>query len=154
MDLDFPSKRDAWLVAVLWLGAAMGVAGSVVVLASEGSLAARLALAAAMLASSALGPWVLYSTSYRVLATEIAVRSGPFRWRVPIATIESVAPSNSPLSSPACSLDRLRIDHLDARGRRRAILLSPADKAGFLAALTDRRPDLVSEGDRLRVRVS
>ena len=154
MDLDFPSKRDAWLVAVLWLAAAMGVAGSGVVLASAGPLAARLALAAGILSASAIGPWVLYSTGYRVLATEIAVRSGPFRWRVPPAAIESVAPSNSPLSSPACSLDRLRVDHLDARGRRRAILLSPADKRGFLAALAERRPDLVSEGDRLRRRVS
>lgn len=154
MDPDFPSKRDAWLVAVLWLAAAMGVAGALVVLASEGPLAARLALAAGILAASALGPWVLNATGYRVLATEIAVRSGPFRWRVPLAAIESVAPSDSPLSSPACSLDRLRVDYLDARGRRRAILLSPADKAGFLAALTARRPDLVSEGDRLRTRVS
>jgi hypothetical protein len=154
MDLDFPSKRDAWLVIVLWISTAMLVAGAIVTLASPGSLAARLALAAAMLGAGGFGPWVLQSTGYRVSAVEIAVRSGPFRWQVPLDAIESVVPSRNPLSSPACSLDRLRIGYRDAHGRSRAMLLSPADKSGFLAALAARCPGLVLTGDRLLARLS
>jgi hypothetical protein len=48
----------------------------------------------------------------------------------------------------------LRIGYRDAHGRRRAMLLSPADKSGFLAALAARRPDLVLTGDRLLARLS
>jgi hypothetical protein len=154
MDQGFPSKRDAWLAVVLWTGTAMLVAGAIVTLASPGPIAARLALAATMLAAGAFGPWVLYSTGYRVTAVEIAVRSGPFRWQVPLDAIESVVPSGNPLSSPACSLDRLRIGYRDAHGRSRAILLSPADKIAFLAALAARCPNLMLTGDRLLARLS
>jgi hypothetical protein len=154
MDQGFPSKRDAWLAVVLWIGTAMLVAGAIVTITSPGPILARFVLAATMLAAGAFGPWVLYGTGYRVTAAEIAVRSGPFRWQVPLAAIESVAPSRNPLSSPACSLDRLRVGYRDARGRGRAILLSPADKIGFLAALAARCPNLVLAGDRLLARLS
>jgi hypothetical protein len=99
MDLEFPSKRDVWLAVVVWTGTAMLVAG-------------------------AFGPWTLYGTGCHITAVEIAVRGGPFRWRVPLDAIESVVPSCNPLSSPA-------------------------DKSRFLAA---RCPALVLAGDRLLAR--
>jgi hypothetical protein len=74
--LDFPSKRDARLAVVLWIGSAMLVAG-------------------------AFGPWALYGTGHRVTAAEVAVRSVPFRWRVPLDVIESVVPSPNPRSPHA-----------------------------------------------------
>ena len=126
MDLEFPSKRDVWLAVVVWTGTAMLVAGAIVTLVSPGAITARLALVATMLGAGAFGPWVLYGTGYHVTAVEIAVRSGPFRWRVPLDAIESVVPSCNPLSSPA-------------------------DKSRFLAA---RCPALVLAGDRLLARLS
>ena len=49
------------------------------------------------------------------------------------SSIAGVRPTRSALSSPALSLDRLRIDH--GAGGRRTVLVSPADRAGFVQAL-------------------
>jgi hypothetical protein len=154
MDPVFPSKRDAWIVAVIWLSTAALVAGANVMLGSPGPFAARVALAAFMLLSGAFSLWVTYGTRYGVAATEIVVRSGPLRWRVPLAAITSIVPTSNPLSSPAVSLDRLRVVYRGANGRERALMLSPADKGGFLAAVAARCPSLTLSGDRLVPRVS
>ena len=72
--------------------------------------------------------WVLLGTYYSLEPTQLLVRSGPFKWRVPIADITSVTATSNPLSSPALSLDRLRIEY----GRGSAIMISPRDKEKFL----------------------
>jgi hypothetical protein len=149
MDLVFPSKRDGWLVVVIWVSVAGMAMALPIVAGAPGSVLARLAFAAILLGSGVSSIWVLYATRYTVGATDLDVRSGPFRWRVPLATITSVTPSKNPLSSPACSLDRLRVAYRSASGRERRLLLSPADKAGFLAAIAARVPTLTLAGDRL-----
>ena len=133
----FPSKRDAWIVAVIWLSGALLVGTAWIPLASDDFGARGLALALVHVAGAAFGFWVLYGTHYRVDEREVLVRSGPFRWRIPLDAITSVTPTTNPLSSPACSLDRLRIAYRGPRGER-ALLVSPDDKAGFLAALAAR----------------
>ena len=75
--------------------------------------------------------WLFASTDYRVSDGECLVRSGPFRWRIPLDDIEAVRATRNPLSSPALSLDRLEIRY--AGGRK--IMISPLDRAGFLAAI-------------------
>jgi len=153
MDPVFPSKRDTWIVAVIWLSIAVLIAGARVTLRSPAPFAARVSLSGVMLLAGAFSLWVTYATRYTVTATEILVRSGPLRWRVPLAAITSIVPSSNPLSSPAVSLDRLRVAHRGANGRARALLLSPADRAGFLAAVAARCPSLALVGDRLVPRV-
>ena len=83
-------------------------------------------------------PWVLAATDYTLTDTDLRVRSGPFRWRVPLHEIRSIAPTHNPLSSPALSLDRLRIEH----GERKWLMISPRDKDGFLRELESRRAAL------------
>jgi hypothetical protein len=79
------------------------------------------------------------------------VRSGQLRWRVPLAAIQAVHPTRSPLSAPALSLDRLRVEYR-VNGRQKQIVISPADRAGFYDSLVAAAPGLVKEGDRLRRR--
>lgn len=55
--------------------------------------------------------------------------------RVPLREIRLVRSTRNPLSSPALSLDRLRIEY-----GRRAIMISPDDKARFLEELQKRMP--------------
>ncbi len=74
---------------------------------------------------------LLIGTHYTVDRGELKIISGPFRWKVSIDEITSVEPTRSPLSSPALSLDRLRIRY----GKGRRVLVSPADKEGFLRAI-------------------
>ena len=133
----FPSKRDGWLVAVIWAAGALlvGTAWIPVVAAPFGAL--RVPLAVIHLGAAGFAFWVLYGTGYQVGERELVVRSGPFRWRIPVDAITSITPTTNPISSPACSLDRLRIAYRGARGEH-ALLVSPADRLGFLAALAAR----------------
>ncbi|MFD2787129.1 PH domain-containing protein [Hymenobacter rubripertinctus] len=82
--------------------------------------------------------WLLCSTYYEVQPEQQVLRvvSGPMVWRVPVSAIVSVRPSNDLLSSPALSLDRLCISY----GKYDSVLISPADRAGFLAALLQLNP--------------
>ena len=70
-------------------------------------------------------------THYTVADGELRVVSGPFRRTIPLAEITSIEPTRNPLSSPALSLDRLKVSY----GPKKYVLISPANKAGFLSAI-------------------
>lgn len=132
--LVFRSKVDAWLAAVLLTGAMASVGAVVAVAAVQAPLYALL-LSPIVLLGAVLPLWILMTTDYTLAGGELRVRCGPFRWRVPLHAIRAVEPTRDPLSSPALSLDRLRIDY----GRYESIMISPADKERFLSELERRR---------------
>ena len=142
----YRSKRDRWIIVVLWGANLVMLLSALRVWSSEEGLISRLGFAATMLAVTALVVWILESTRYELGASELVIRSGPFRWTIPLASIREVAPTNNPLSSPALSLDRLLIRY---PGRSLGIMISPEDKEGFLRELVLRSPGLVLEGGRL-----
>jgi hypothetical protein len=90
-----------------------------------------LALGFAVVVGVVLPAWMLLATDYRVERDDCRVRSGPFRWTIPVSEIQSVRPTRNPRSSPALSLDRLEITY----GGGRRLLVSPLDKDGFLSAI-------------------
>jgi len=140
----FPSKRDAWLTVLLLLAAgACGYAGFAQMFSAAG-IVLKVALLVFFLVFVVLILWILYGTSYLLTAELLLVRSGPFRFVVPLAAIESAMPSRNPLSSPACSLDRLLICY-----GRKSILLSPVRREKFLQELASRGKNLVVQGDRV-----
>ena len=136
----FASKRDAWLVAVLWIASLVdfAVAGWLLL----GSEPAPAFVAPLLLVAGVFQLHVLYAIDYSFEPDALRIRASFFRWRVPLAAIDSVEPTRNPLSSPASSLDRLLIRY----GRRR-IMISPEDKAGFLRALAARAPQLELSGE-------
>lgn len=142
--MTFSSKRDAWLSAVIWIGAlaCLGAAALIIWYGTGGRLDAIPAVLLA--ATAALLLWVLYGTRYTFSGGVLEARCGPFRFRVPLGDITSAEPSRDPLSGPACSLDRLLIRY----GSRR-ILVSPSDRRGFLDALVRHGAGLVRDGDRV-----
>ena len=79
--------------------------------------------------------WVMLGTYYEIEGNRQLVRSGPFRWRIPINEIEEMTPTHNPLSSPALSLDRLRIEYSGGR----SVMISPEDKDRFIAEIERRR---------------
>lgn len=145
----YVSKRDGWLVAVIWGASALATAALAPVLwvARFEPLAWLGGVAGAV--GMGLGPWILYGTGYVFESDHLLVRSGPFRWRIPFSEISFVEPSANPLSSPACSLDRLLIQY-----GPRQILVSPADRLGFLSRLAGLCPQLLLEGERLTPRAT
>ena len=140
----FRSKVDWWfrvvivLVIVTELGIVVGAAVSVRdPLTTTGIILGSLAVLAFLLS-------VLLNTSYTVERGVLKARSGPLCWKVPVDQIQSVEMTRSPLSSPALSLDRLRIRY----GKGRFILVSPADKFGFLRAIGQDGRTIVAPPDR------
>jgi hypothetical protein len=132
--LVFRSKVDGWLGAIVAAAVLAMLGGAWTTLSEnegvQGVLAALPGVIAAVLAV-----WVFFGTDYRLDVSELYVRSGPFRWRVPLREIRSVTPTRNPLASPALSLDRLRIDYGDGRW----IMVSPADSERFQRELEGRR---------------
>ena len=128
------SKIDAWLVAVLLSSIALLVAGLWMAHAQGGPLPLGL-IAPILLLGAGLPLWVLVGTHYTFVDDELVVRSGPFRWRIALREVRSVAPTRSPLASPALSLARLCIEY----GAGRSVMVSPVDKAAFLRELERRR---------------
>ena len=130
----YRSKVDTWLVAVLV--PAMVAAGVVGLMAfAAGTLVAVSYGAFIVAVGVALPWWLLRATHYTFAGGALVIRSGPFKWRVPVAEITHVSPTSNPLSSPALSLDRLRIEY----GRKRWIMISPLDREDFLRELEMRR---------------
>ena len=126
----FKSKIDRWLLYLLiavmiFEVVVMSIAATRVNSAGEATILIVAALAIVALIGS-----MLIGTHYTVEGDTLRIACGPFRKKVPIDAIESVEPTRNPLSSPALSLDRLLIRY----GSRR-IMVSPADKAGFLKAV-------------------
>ena len=127
----FRSRVDRWLLYVLvavivFEVFVLGIAAT----KAESPLAALGILAAALGIVVLIGS-VLMRTHYTVSGNNLRIASGPFGWSVPIDQIKSVKATRNPVSSPALSLDRLLIEY----GAGRRVLVSPADRRGFLKAL-------------------
>lgn len=137
--ITFRSKVDGWLATALVASAAASAIAVVIVGVVESPLLA-LAISPLLLLSVGLPMWLLGATSYTLDRTDLNVRCGPFAWRVPLREIRAVTATRNPLSSPALSLDRLRIDF----GRMGSIMISPQDKEGFMQELRKRVPSSAS----------
>lgn len=122
----YSSRIDMWLLAVLASALAVSIYASAVVLA--GSPAAWWALLLTAGIGIGLPLWLLMGTRYTLEQQQLIVRSGPFKWIIPIAQITSITPTRNPSSSPSLSLDRLRIEY----GRGNSIMISPRNKETFL----------------------
>lgn len=140
--LTFASRIDGWLLVVL-LGSAL-----VCLFAAGRIMLSQLPVpwwiaAILVLLGCVLPTWLLVATNYVLTATTLDVRSGPFKWRVPIADVTSIAATRNSASSPALSLDRLRIDYGDGRW----IMVSPLEKDRFVSELEQRRTRLGGQSD-------
>jgi hypothetical protein len=77
---------------------------------------------------------ILMFTTYTITSNSLRIRSGFFRWEIPIHKITGVKSTNDPSSSPALSLDRIRIEF----GQTESVTISPADKEEFIRNLRER----------------
>ena len=83
--------------------------------------------------------YVFFSIYYIIEGNSLLIRVGVlFNWKIEISTIQSIAESNSWISSPAVSLDRLKIKYK----KHSNVLISPKDKSGFIAQLTQINPQI------------
>ena len=87
-----------------------------------------------LLAGAALPWWVLNTTDYTVTDRSLEIRSGPFQWSISLAGITRIELTRNSASSPALSLDRLRIQY-EAGAQT---MISPENRRDFLAELRRR----------------
>lgn len=123
----YHSKADGWIAAVLSLSIAVSLYAIFEVLTTD-SPAAWWVVAISGGVGIGLPLWLLLSTRYRLEPRQLVVRSGPFKWRIQVADITGITPTSNALSSPALSLDRLRIDY----GHGSSLMISPRNKEQLL----------------------
>lgn len=75
---------------------------------------------------------LITATKYVISNDTLVVHNGFYKIKVPLESITSVKPTGNASASPALSLDRLRIEY----GQNKSVLISPKDKTGFLAAIS------------------
>ncbi|WP_042076873.1 PH domain-containing protein [Acinetobacter nosocomialis] len=76
----------------------------------------------------------VFNTYYVVENNTLIIKSLVFGWKININDITQIEPTHNPLSSPALSLDRLKISYIK-NGRIAKVMISPKDKEGFLNTL-------------------
>jgi hypothetical protein len=129
----YRSEIDTWLLITFRATSIVSVLALAPVL-YVGLSAATLIILPILALAVGLPWWILSTTTYTLTDRELLVRSGPFHWNISLRQITSVKPTRSPLSSPALSLDRLRIERDDGS----AIMISPERRRQFLDDLTRR----------------
>ena len=141
MPIIYRSKIDWWLAALLGYAIVFSAGYSIYMMAMGGPEYWWLALITTAVGAG-LPLWILLTTRYILEAETLFVKSGPLTWRVPIAEISDIRPTRNPLSSPALSIDRLRIEYSGCR----AIMISPREKEHFVAEIEKRRNILAGQG--------
>ncbi len=151
MDKVYRSKVDWWVGLIIAIGVVVILGNGIFLLVKpppDGSPAILAPIAIGMFLMAAFMAWILFSTRYTITARDLLVRSAFFRWRIPLEQITEVRPSHNPLSSPALSLDRLRVNYERPNRRTTFILISPKAKDQFLNELAE-AAGLEMEADRL-----
>jgi len=126
----FRSKVDTWLSCVLLIAAAMALRAAATTLRQDSGTGLLVAVVLVLI-GAILPMWILLGTVYSVESGTLRIRSGPFSWRIAVESIRAIEPSRSPVSSPALSLERLRVEY----GAGKWVLVSPADQRAFIAAI-------------------
>jgi membrane protein YdbS with pleckstrin-like domain len=150
----YPSKKDLWIVLIVvatglilfWL------AGSHIITRGIGHLGTWITIVATVVFGAIIGLFA-YPVYYKITASSLLIQSGLLmRYEIPLSSIKRVQPTRNPLSAPAWSLDRLRIDYKD-KDRSRFALISPKDKEAFLRELVHMAKDFELRGNEI-VRVN
>ncbi len=139
----YRSKIDTWIAVVLIAGGCALMAG-ILPAVLQHDFRALLPIGGVLV----LGFVVMWPLYYEITDDELTIRSGLVRWHIPLSSIVRVRPSNSLISSPALSLDRLEVAY-EKNGALRRILISPKERENFLVDLRSRAPQLRPTPDGL-----
>lgn len=127
----FPSRVDAWLVAVLLFAVLSPLAA--VFLAGANMVFAAVSVLITLLVVGLL----LVPCRYTLEADHLLIRCGLIRQRIVYSDITDITASGSVLSAPALSLKRVKVSYGRA-GYTSSQLVSPRDREVFMQALRER----------------
>jgi hypothetical protein len=135
----FSSKRDLGLGLLIW---------GILILAAIPAILqkATVPLVVMILLILFIG-WIWFGTGYKMMDNELKIYCGPFRHTISLQDIKEIKRTRSPLSSPACSLDRMEIKF----GKSKRVMISPADREGFIKMLIGKFPQIHLDEDLRKV---
>jgi len=147
--LRYKTKVDVWLVVLLAGVVALPMAIGIVGYVRTGlSPATWVPLSIALLIAVVI--WVVaVPTRYDLTPDSLMIRSGLLHWAVPLSEVTSITPTSNPLSSPAWSLERLKVTWT-VTGNARSISISPERTEEFLREVATRNKTLVVANGALR----
>jgi hypothetical protein len=140
----FATKVDGGVVFVLAAGILIGTSSAAAAL-SAAPLAGVLGLGVVVAVLAVVGI-VSYPTAYELHPKALVIRTGILSYEIAYDSIVAVRPTRSPVSAPAWSLDRLRIEYQGG-----VVLVSPKEREQFLSELALRTWRLRRKGDRLSI---
>lgn len=138
-DRTFRSKVDLWL-ALLVAGAAALPLAVAIWLAWRGETKGVILLGGWGAAMLLLVGVLSAPLRYVCRGDRLHIRSGWLEWDVPYASLRRVTRSRNPLSAPAWSLRRVKLETADGA----SILVSPDDRESFIEEIAGRCPHLTS----------
>ena len=141
----FKSKIDRWVLVCLALSIIACLMGASVMLKIGGTLNYVLA-AVVIIAGAGFPLWIAASTRYIVSSDDLKIVSGPFSWNIAISSIKSIQKTQSAITSPALSFDRLEISYDEDK----AIIVSPLDQAEFIKKLGHEKLIVTGKNARLQ----
>jgi hypothetical protein len=141
----YKSKIDWWLAPLLMIPpiATLGITAAAFWRGNGSEIAVG---CGAMLWVLIVYVGVVFPMRYGIGDGRLTIRFGLCRQRIPLAEIRAVYPTRNPLSSPALSLDRLRVRF--GEGFFKSVMISPAEREEFLRHLAS-AAGLNQDGDRL-----
>ncbi|MBE0567752.1 MAG: PH domain-containing protein [Krumholzibacteria bacterium] len=146
MDVSWYRSKVDWWLGVILAAAPLVTFGALGASLVAGDSAGTTAAVVTCVVTVALYGLLVVPVRYGIARSELIVRFGVVRQRIPLASIVEVKPTRNPLSSPALSLDRLAVR--TGPGFSAGTMISPADREAFLAMLAT-RAGLKRDGDRL-----
>jgi len=124
-----PSKIDIWIALLLVAGPLILINLGIYLHKTGEEQNSLICISAGMLIG--VVTWILaFPCQYTLEDKSLLAQSGILKWRIPYAEIQTVELSNSILSGPALSLQRIEVQY--DRGR---ILISPNERDLFLKEL-------------------
>ena len=74
--------------------------------------------------------WPVFNTRYSIQNDTLTIRCMFLKWVIPLANIQQISKTSNPISSPALSLDRLKIEYIQ-EGKIKHVLISPRNSQQF-----------------------
>ena len=78
--------------------------------------------------------WPVFNTRYIIENEALIIHSLFLKWYIPLKNIQNISKTNNSISSPALSLDRLKIEYMKD-GKIKQVLVSPRDQQAFRQAV-------------------
>lgn len=134
--MKFVSKKDWWIFFILF--------GAIIALYTILLINMDIYIALSCIPVSLLILWFWFTTFYVITDTKLVIRSAFIHINISVYDIQSIQKTTNILSSPALSLDRLKIVY----DSEKSVLISPKNRGEFLEELLKLNPSIEVENKK------